>query len=34
MNANNININNPKEWKGSNILGWALMDFRDSQKIE
>ena len=29
MYENDRNINIPSEWKGVNILGWALMTIRD-----
>lgn len=32
MGANNPDLNDPKKWKGSNILGWALMEVRDQLK--
>ena len=29
MGAKNVNISKPSEWKGCNILGWALMQTRE-----
>jgi len=29
MAENHSNVANPNEWKGSNLLGFALMEIRD-----
>ena len=28
LNVSDINVQNPNKWRGSNILGWALMEIR------
>lgn len=33
MNPNNKDLYYPSKWKGSNILGWALMEARNELKI-
>ncbi|MEL6846399.1 MAG: NADAR family protein [Bacteroidota bacterium] len=33
MKASDDNIDNPYQWKGSNLLGWVLMDVRDELKL-
>lgn len=32
MASDNVNCNNPEEWKGLNLLGFALMEVRDELK--
>ena len=29
LNVSHVNVQNPKNWRGSNILGWALMEIRE-----
>ena len=32
LDESNANINDPSKWRGKNILGWALMQFREELK--
>ncbi|MEZ2737309.1 NADAR domain-containing protein, partial [Aneurinibacillus aneurinilyticus] len=32
MSTEDEKINNPREWKGKNLLGFALMEVRDELK--